>query len=255
MTHRKMLIGLMAFFFVLWFLLPLLFPFAARAIYLVTLPVRHLGVYVHEMGHGLGALLTGGRFHWFEMELMRGGVAITSGGLKLAVLLGGLLGPTIFGAVLLQVSTRADSVRWAVIAAGVFFGIGAYFMVKPLFLSRAQFPMLADWSPVNLFIALLLAAAAFLTWKLTSLPDQAQRFFLQGLGILMCFSGFSDTRYIFMYERLPNGMYSDSRMVASLFWGSPESTPFILFFITAAAISLLNLGLMFWGVYRAIRLT
>ncbi len=252
--HRKMLIGLIAFFFILWFVVPLLFPFAARAVFLITLPARQLGVYVHEMGHGLFSVISGGRFHWFEMELMQGGVAITSGGSRLLILLGGLLGPTLFGVVLLQASTRAANTRWALISVAAFFALGVYFMAKPLFLDRARHAMLGDWSPSNLLMALLPAAAALFTIKMMSFSDRWQRFYLQALGVLMCFSGFSDTRYIFQYAQLPNGMYSDTRVAASLFWGAPESVPFWLFFFAATVISALNLGLMFWGGYRALRL-
>lgn len=253
MNHRKMLIGLMSGFFILWFAIPLVLPQSSRLIGMITMPIRHLGIYVHEMGHGLFTLLSGGRFHWFQMELMQGGVAITSGGIRQVTLLGGLLGPAFFGALLLQASTRVKNlvpILWGLIA---FFVIGLFYMFKPLFLSEASYPHLANWNMFLLISAFIPGGAALVTYKIRKLSDKGQRIYLQVMGIFMCYSGFSDTHYIFRYEPLGNGLYSDARVVASTFWPSVESVPFWLFVITAVFISAMNFGLMIWGVHRALK--
>ena len=252
MNHRNGLLAAIGVFFFLWFLVPMVTPGAATLVAAITLPFRHLGIFVHEMGHGLFTLLSGGRFHWFQMELMQGGIAVTSGGWRVFTLLGGLLGPTIFGVALLLVSTRAKNVRGALWVLVAFFIIGLYYMIKPLFLSEARYGLLDQWQPMMLVSMVVPGGAAILSYKLMSFSDKIQRLYLQILGILMCYSGYSDTHYIFRYEPLGNGMYSDARMVAALFWPDAASVPYPLFLIVATAITVLNFGLMAWGVWRAV---
>ncbi len=63
-------------------------------------PFRLFVSFVHETGHGLAALLTGGQFHGFEVYSNGAGQAITSGGSRLIILPAGYLGAALFGAVL-----------------------------------------------------------------------------------------------------------------------------------------------------------
>ena len=247
MDHRKMLIAMMAAFFVLWVVIPLILPGAGYAIAMATLPFRLLGVFVHEMGHGLFTLLSGGRFLWFQMDTT-GGVAVTSGGFRIFTLLGGLLAPALCGAVLLQASTRARSMKWSLWSLTAFFVIGMIYMIKPIFIGWGQ-----GWSPIYLVSMILPGAAAFITVKIIKMSDTIQRGWVQFLGILMCYSGFSDTHYIFRYEPLPNNMFSDARAFAGLFWTGPENVPYLIFLIAAIFISVLNIGLMAWGVHRAFK--
>ncbi len=253
-AHRTMLWVVMISFFTVWFVLPVLLPMSRPFVFAATLPFRNVGIFVHEMGHGLFTLLTGGSFYWFQMEFMKGGVAVTSGGLRPATLAGGLLAPTLFGALLLQASTRTVKIKRVLWCITAFFIVGVFYMIKPLFLSSEAYPGLENWHMGYLVSVSLPIGAAFLFWKIAAFGEGVQRFFVQFMGILMCYSGFSDWRYIFMFDQLPNGLYSDSRAFASMFWpGGPESVPYWLFFATAAGIMVFNLGLMIWGAWRALK--
>ena len=251
--YRRSLIGLIVLFFLFWFVIPLFVPGLSATIYLITMPFRNLGIFVHEMGHGLFTVLSGGNFHWFQMELMRGGVAVTSGGIRLLTLLGGLLGPALAGALLLLASTRVRNLRWVLGTLIAFFVLGTYYILKPVFLSVEANPLLAEWSPGLLLGAIVPVTGGAITLLCLRLNEVYQRLYLQIVGILMCYAGFSDTSYIFMYEPLGNGMYSDARVVASLFWSSPENVSRLWFVVTAAGISALNFGLMLWGTWRALK--
>ena len=262
-NHRKALWVLLIVFFVFWFLLPLVVPRFSYWIYLLTMPFRLLAVFVHEMGHGLSTLLSGGRFLWFQMDY-NGGVAVTSGGLRIFTLLGGLLAPALMGALLLQASTKIKQIQWVTLVLGAFFLIGVYYMIKPLFLSSSQIPDLQQWSSKYLLSLVIPGTAALLSFRLLASTPGAQRYFLQILGILMCYSGFSDRSYIFRFQPLNQellvnapqsaALFSDSRVVASLFWpGGPASVPFVVFFITATVICILNFALLFWGIYGALK--
>ena len=252
-SYRKTLIALIAVFFLLWFVVPLLTPRFAQIIYTFTLPFRYLGVFVHEMGHGLFTLLSGGRFHWFQMEFGSGGVAITSGGIRAFTLLGGLLGPALLGAFLLVMSTRSKSVKPVLIGLMCFFTIGIYYMIKPVFLQEQENPLLSEWR-AGYLVSLMIPGLGFaFTLAVIRRTERVQRFAIQLLGILMCYSGYSDTSYIFEYDPLPNGLYSDARVLASLLGPAPENVPRWLFILTATGISVLNFGCMFFGAGRALR--
>ncbi len=92
------------FIAVLIFLL-LQLPYLAQVQY----PFRLLGTWFHEMGHGLTALLTGGKFHYLEIYQNGGGVAystVTDRFLPLHICsaltaAGGLFGPAISGSILI----------------------------------------------------------------------------------------------------------------------------------------------------------
>ncbi|MCH8620430.1 M50 family metallopeptidase [Undibacterium sp. TS12] len=251
--HRRSLLFLMAVFFLLWIVAPLLLPEVAYMMYWPTAPLRYLGVFVHEMGHGLASLVSGGSFHWFQMDL-GGGVAITSGGAQSLVLLGGLLGPAVFGSLLLIASTRMEKLLLPYLVLILFFGSGTYYMLKPLMLGGANDALLAQWHVSHLLALLLPVSMIAALLFLLRMPDSLQRLVLQLLGIVMCYAAFSDTSYIFRYEALPNGMYSDARVFASLFLPfSAQSIPWLVFVFFALLIACLNFALLALGVTRALK--
>jgi hypothetical protein len=93
-------------------------------------PFRLFVTFVHEAGHGLAALLTGGRFVGFEIYGSGAGQAITAGGSRAIILPAGYLGAALFGAALFYLTnrfrhTRAISVGLGVllVALSVLFGL------------------------------------------------------------------------------------------------------------------------------------
>lgn len=66
----------------------------------VLYPFRLFVTYVHEAGHGLAAILTGGRFIGFELFANGTGQASTAGGARFLILPAGYLGAALFGAIL-----------------------------------------------------------------------------------------------------------------------------------------------------------
>jgi hypothetical protein len=82
-------------------------PFAG----LITYPVRLLVTFIHEGGHALAALLTGGWVHGMGISPDGSGVTWTSGGIGLIVSSAGYLGATLYGALLLALLRRGVSGR------------------------------------------------------------------------------------------------------------------------------------------------
>ncbi len=80
---------------------------------LLNYPFRLLLTLVHELAHGLAALLTGGDFIRFMIFTDGSGRAYTAGGWRLLVIPAGYLGTALFGAVLIILGR---SHRWSRLA-------------------------------------------------------------------------------------------------------------------------------------------
>jgi len=82
-------------------------------------PFRLLLTIVHELGHGLAALFTGGAFINFVVHPNGAGLAHTAGGWRFVVIPAGYLGVALFGAVLILLGRNH---RWSRIALGIIGG-------------------------------------------------------------------------------------------------------------------------------------
>jgi hypothetical protein len=120
--HRNSLVLAVAAFVVVF----LLWQWSAASN--VLYPFRLLVTFVHETGHGLAALVTGGRFIGFEVASNGSGLTSTSGGADWAIKPMGYLGAAIFGAVLLVAANRVRRLEWVTTILGVYFiGIAIIF--------------------------------------------------------------------------------------------------------------------------------
>lgn len=82
----------------------------------IVYPLRLFVTFIHEAGHGLTAILTGGRFLGFVVHADTSGVATTQGGAIALILPAGYLGAALFGAALFYlVNTRPHSRTFSVI--------------------------------------------------------------------------------------------------------------------------------------------
>lgn len=92
-------------------------PFGRQLLYPFTL----LGTWVHEMGHGVTALLCGGRFERLDIYRDASGMAysaVVPGFRQALVAAGGLIAPALIGALLLVLARRASrAVLWVIGAA------------------------------------------------------------------------------------------------------------------------------------------
>jgi hypothetical protein len=84
-------------------------------------PIRLLVTFVHETGHGLTAILTGGRFEEFVVFPNGAGVALTRGGNPFFIIQMGYLGAALFGAVLLYLTNHVTNTKWVAVGLGIFF--------------------------------------------------------------------------------------------------------------------------------------
>ena len=84
----------------------------------VLYPFRLFVTFVHEAGHGLSAIFTGGEFIRFEVAANGSGLATTRGGSRAVILPAGYLGSSLFGAFLFYLTNRVPYPRLIALALG-----------------------------------------------------------------------------------------------------------------------------------------
>lgn len=117
--QTDLLLAFFAFFvaFALWqiaFLAPLVYP------------LRLFVTMVHELGHGVAILFTGGDFVNYQVMSNGAGVAYSRGGVRPIIVSAGYVGTAIFGAALLYAADSGHSVnrpKWVAIALGIGFAL------------------------------------------------------------------------------------------------------------------------------------
>ena len=117
----------------------------------ILAPFRYFVTTIHELGHGIAALLSGGHFIQYEVYASGAGVATTAGGSRWLVLPAGYVGTALFGAALLYAANRT---RRPQIVTGV---LGVIFLLLTVFFARGLTAILA-----GLVTAAILS---LLTWK------------------------------------------------------------------------------------------
>lgn len=100
-------------------------------LYVVLAPLRLFVTYVHEAGHGLAAILTGGEVRRFVVSPDGSGLATTAGGMRAVVISGGYLGAALFGSGLFFLANRFS--RYDRLIA---FTIGAFMIVFTFLFAR-----------------------------------------------------------------------------------------------------------------------
>jgi len=74
--------------------------------YWIVYPIKLLTVFLHELSHGLAAVLTGGQIVRIEVYANQGGVCYTAGGSRIVVLTAGYLGSLLWGNAILLAAAR-----------------------------------------------------------------------------------------------------------------------------------------------------
>lgn len=203
---------------------------------LLLWPVTLFATLAHEMGHGLTAILVGGRFERFSLWADGHGVAYSTGvgsGLPRALVsAGGLLGPTLLGAVLFFVARSRAGSRVALYVLAL--GLAA---AELLFVRNA--------------FGLIYVGAVAITLGLFA--HKASRSLAQvGLVFIamqLCLSAFSSLDYMFSREaKLPTGAIpSDTMNIAASLGGT--------FWVWGTVIAALSLGTALLGLVLFLRAT
>jgi len=114
----------------------LLVMFAAVALLWGTVVVTPLKIFVvlmHEISHGLAAVVTGGEIVRIEINARQGGVCYTQGGIRFVTLTAGYLGSMLWGGLILLFAARTRWDRYVSIAIGIFLLVVTLLFVRTTF--------------------------------------------------------------------------------------------------------------------------
>lgn len=193
-------------------------------------PFRWLHIYVHEFGHGIAALLVGGRFDSFEMYTYSG-LAHTRGAdgafSQAFICAGGLCGPAVVGGAFLAAGRSPGLARVALAAFGGFMALSLVLWTRTPF----------GWG----FGAVV--AASSLWVALRARPAHAQ-IFLVFLGVQLALSVYTGGGYLFVDRvQIQNGFTgpSDTQVMADALGG-----PYWFWGVLCAAFSALVLLAGMW---------
>ena len=98
----------------------------------IVYPFRLFVVFLHEISHGIAAVLTGGRIVSIGMS-DAGGVCLTRGGWRLLILNAGYLGSLLWGALFLVLGAHRTRARPVVAVVGLFTVLITLAYVRTLF--------------------------------------------------------------------------------------------------------------------------
>lgn len=181
---------------------------------LIFYPFTILATYAHEMGHGTVAVVLGGSFDALEMFPDGSGLARWHGDVgrvgKALVALGGLVGPSILGALVLMASRRPRLARWSLDM------LAALMLGSVLLVVRTAFGAL---------FVLAMAAALFFLARVRD--GRLGPFAAQFVGIQLCMSVFRDLDYMFspggvvdgVAQRSDSSAIADALILPYWFWG------------------------------------
>ena len=192
-------------------------------------PLKLLVVFLHESGHALAAILTGGSVHSIRIDAHERGVTMTSGGWRLAVLSGGYLGSTILGALILWASWSREFGRYVLRLMAGLMGIAILFVVGDLF--TAGFCVVIG--------AALLAAGI-------KAPPKTQRAIGTFLGVTSCLYAVIDIKddvltFSGTASFMGGATMSDAQQLAKEFW------------VPAPVWGLAWIGISLYVIYRVLR--
>ncbi len=183
-----------------------LITFLILQVPVLRMPVRFLSTWAHEMGHGLGAIMTGGAFISLQITEDFGGLAVTQSfesRWRAVGLAGGLLGPAILGALTIML---VRGLNWYRVATGL--------LTVSLLITQV-------WA-ADSFTRIVLGVAAVVfglaTWKL---PNRPLLYLAHIVALAFSLDALTGFGYFFMGGGNVSGqMYrSDTGQMADLLGG------------------------------------
>jgi hypothetical protein len=194
----------------------------------IVYPIKIFVVVLHELGHAVAALLTGGQVVSIEIFPNEGGVTFTRGGWPFVILSAGYLGSLLAGGVLLYLSSYR---RWG---RALMMTLAALIVVSVLLFFRNFF---------GVIYGLVVAAAMF--FSAMRLPNSVNVYSLRFVAIASCLYALLDIRSdLFAAAPAGSGVVNDavalSRLtgIPALIWAGLWliiSLVMVVFFLSRAA--------------------
>lgn len=173
----------------------------------VIYPLKILVVFLHELSHGLMAVLTGGEIVEIEVVAQQGGHCVTAGGSRFLTLSAGYLGSLAWGGVILTLASRTRFDRPLIIALGLMLGAITLQFVRPFASFGFGFGAAAA--------AALVAMGAFF-------PARACDLALRVIGVTSCLYAVADIKSDVLdrpHLRSDAAMLAEVTGMPTMFWG------------------------------------
>jgi hypothetical protein len=197
---------------------------------LLSRPFLLLSTLAHEMGHGLTAVLLGGRFQRFAMWANGAGVAEIElsgfGRIRQALTIaGGLVGPAVAAALFFTIGRTSRGAHLCLLVLGLLLVVAEILVVR---------------NPFG-FVFVGVVAAACLLVALRGSPAAAQ-IAVVFVAVQLALSVFSRADYLFTrVARNPTGVFpSDVQRIAQLLW--------LPYWFWGALCGALSLAALAWGL-------
>lgn len=173
---------------------------------MARIPILFLSTWAHELGHGLGAVFTGGEFKELTVFPNFSGIALTAtvnDFQRAMVILVGLLGPSLIG-VLMIVLTRA--LNWYRVAI----------VVLALLLAMSQIWATDSFTRIALGGGTVILG--LIAWKI---PSQAVLYISHIIAIALCLNALTGFGYFFIGNaEVAGSLYrSDTGVMADILFG------------------------------------
>ncbi|MEM6964927.1 MAG: M50 family metallopeptidase [Bacteroidota bacterium] len=184
----------------------------------ILYPINLLVTFLHELGHALGALITGGKVLKLEVAADGSGVTYTAGGNRGIILMGGYIGSAILGNLLFYIGAKwqkAAHVAIALLCATMVFS--GFYWFSTMF---------------SFGFSVAFAVGLYLISRFTSLDRE-----------ILMFLGLASILYIIQDFRV--GPSSDLEKYAELMVIFPKSVWMYLWLFIALLLCFLNLRLIF----------
>ena len=181
-------------------------------------PITQFVTFLHEFGHALGAILTGGEVLNLQVSQDGSGFTRTAGGSRPIVLMGGYLGSAILGNILFYIGAK-----WERFSEWAMFGVSAMMIFSGLF----WFNSIYTTSMLIGFGVVLFILAAKTDWD----------------SIILMFLGLASILYII--EDFNVGPKSDLNKYAEIMVFLPANVWMYIWLAVAVLLTLLNLRMVF----------
>ena len=201
----------------------LLFAFALLVVWQLpwlnwlVYPFRLFGTFVHELSHGLAAIVTGGEFQRFSVQPDLSGLAWSAGGIRVIVSSAGYIGSAIFGGVLIALHARGLSARTLLLVMGAAFALLCLLFVRNLFGIASGFVLAAG---------MLYAGVKF--------NEPWRDGLFKVLALTLVLDGYNSLFGVFQLARTGN-VQTDAHAMAQLTW-LPATVWAVLWMLASTAI-------------------
>lgn len=203
-------------------------------------PFRLLLTMVHELGHGLAALLTGGEFIRFVVFPSGAGLAYTAGGWRWVIVPAGYVGVALFGAALIRLGRSHQWGRMALAVIGGLMGLLSLRYGVPSIIS-------GDFLSGLLTTVSGLAFGGFFVWVALKAKPGWIVFLLHLLAIQAGLTAFSDLMTVMgLSLNFFNAPANDARSMAELTF-----IPAIIWAVLWAGLAAVLIGGAIWVTWVA----